>query len=126
MSEFNNNTMRLLISRIERNGDQLAMVAAHGDGKLIFACIEHPSGAVSINIAEPINDGADLVFDTLAVDDEADGVLSAHMISEFMDLAGDALEESCPRCGGSTDDGEGYDGYCGSCADTLEHKGAWS
>jgi hypothetical protein len=29
-------------------------------------------------------------------------------------------------CGASLDDGEGYDGYCGTCADRLEAQGHWS
>jgi len=29
-------------------------------------------------------------------------------------------------CTERTDDGEGYDGYCGNCADRLEKQGHWS
>jgi hypothetical protein len=30
------------------------------------------------------------------------------------------------ECGESLDDGEGYDGYCGTCADIKEREGYWS
>lgn len=29
-------------------------------------------------------------------------------------------------CGELTDDGEGYDGFCGNCADRLESEGYWA
>jgi len=31
----------------------------------------------------------------------------------------------CPRCGGRNDNGDGFDGYCGNCADQLENAGRW-
>ena len=31
----------------------------------------------------------------------------------------------CPRCGDRNDNGEGFDGYCGNCADQLETAGHW-
>jgi hypothetical protein len=36
--------------------------------------------------------------------------------------------ETCSTdgCGASPNDGEGYDGYCGTCADRLETAGLWS
>lgn len=36
--------------------------------------------------------------------------------------------ERCSRCGANLadDEGEGYDGLCGSCADIAEHEGRWS
>jgi hypothetical protein len=37
----------------------------------------------------------------------------------------DPLEERCD-CGNSLEDGEGYDGLCGSCADEAEAEGRWS
>lgn len=36
-----------------------------------------------------------------------------------------ACEELC-TCGASLADGEGYDGYCGNCADRLERAKRWS
>lgn len=35
-----------------------------------------------------------------------------------------ADEDRCP-CGGPLDNGEGYDGKCGSCADVAEEAGTW-
>jgi len=32
---------------------------------------------------------------------------------------------TCPRCGDRNDNGEGFDGYCGNCADQLETAGHW-
>lgn len=42
----------------------------------------------------------------------------------------DCWEEThCRSCGSSSDDGEGYDGLCGNCADRVEnthpHAVAW-
>ena len=34
-------------------------------------------------------------------------------------------DDICP-CGASLDDGQGFDGYCGNCADRLESEGFWS
>lgn len=34
-------------------------------------------------------------------------------------------EESCTHCGESLDDGQGFDGYCGTCADILESHDYW-
>jgi hypothetical protein len=31
----------------------------------------------------------------------------------------------CPSCGERNDNGEGFDGYCGNCADRLENEGHW-
>ena len=36
------------------------------------------------------------------------------------DAPEDEDEESCYECGASLDDGEGYDGLCGNCADAAE------
>jgi hypothetical protein len=36
------------------------------------------------------------------------------------------FEEDGVRCTADLDDGEGYDGYCGSHADRLEAAGHWS
>ena len=38
------------------------------------------------------------------------------------DVCGDPFDESCRA---SLDDGEGFDGYCGNCADRLEAQGHW-
>lgn len=38
----------------------------------------------------------------------------------------DDLSCDTPACDGRLDDGEGYDGYCGNCADQLEAAGHWS
>lgn len=38
----------------------------------------------------------------------------------------DEADEACSECGEPTDDGEGYDGLCGSCADKAEAEGRWS
>ena len=32
----------------------------------------------------------------------------------------------CVECGGTNNDGEGYDGLCGDCADRAEIAGRWS
>jgi hypothetical protein len=37
-----------------------------------------------------------------------------------VDITDDADEDVCSRCGAGLDDGEGYDGLCGSCADVAE------
>lgn len=34
-------------------------------------------------------------------------------------------ECDCSHCGASLDDGEGFDGYCGNCADILESGNYW-
>ncbi len=31
----------------------------------------------------------------------------------------------CPRCADRNDTGDGFDGYCGNCADQLENAGRW-
>jgi NMD protein affecting ribosome stability and mRNA decay len=37
-------------------------------------------------------------------------------------LASEEMEAAlCSQCGQPTDNGEGYDGLCGSCADRLEN-----
>lgn len=33
----------------------------------------------------------------------------------------DEADPPCRNCGGPTDDGEGWDGYCGNCADAFEN-----
>lgn len=43
-----------------------------------------------------------------------------------MSVCDDCREDMCDECGGSLADGEGYDGYCGECADTFEMQGRWS
>lgn len=35
-------------------------------------------------------------------------------------------EDLCSRCGASLDNGEGYDGLCGNCADRAENEGRWA
>lgn len=42
------------------------------------------------------------------------------------DLEDDIRENHCSECGASLDDGEGYDGLCGNCADRAEAAGRWS
>ena len=37
----------------------------------------------------------------------------------------DEDDDACADCGEPLDDGEGYDGYCGNCADKLEAAGRW-
>lgn len=39
------------------------------------------------------------------------------------EVCSDPFEEGCQM---SLNDGEGYDGACGSCADRLEDAGHWS
>jgi hypothetical protein len=39
------------------------------------------------------------------------------------EVCSDPFDEGCRM---SLDDGEGYDGACGSCADRLEDAGHWS
>ena len=39
------------------------------------------------------------------------------------DVCSDPFDEGCRM---SLNDGEGYDGVCGSCADRLEDAGHWS
>lgn len=34
-------------------------------------------------------------------------------------------DENGDPCGERNDNGEGYDGYCGNCADRLEREGHW-
>jgi hypothetical protein len=34
-------------------------------------------------------------------------------------------DENGDPCGERNDDGEGYGGYCGNCADRLESEGHW-
>lgn len=49
-----------------------------------------------------------------------------HAIFEDQDIADKGFiqneddEDECVHCGESLDDGEGYDGYCGNCADRIE------
>jgi hypothetical protein len=45
-------------------------------------------------------------------------------------VGGELVCHSCRTCIAEdcderSDDGEGYDGYCGNCADRLENKGHW-
>ena len=42
-----------------------------------------------------------------------------------IDAEDDDLEDSCSHCDASLDDGEGFDGYCGNCADVLESHHYW-
>lgn len=42
------------------------------------------------------------------------------------DLCEDCSLNYCSRCGESNDDGEGYDGLCGDCADVAEADGEWN
>lgn len=47
---------------------------------------------------------------------------SAHNIDEHPAPAGQPADERC-ACGNALDDGEGWDGRCGSCADRAENGG---
>lgn len=61
-------------------------------------------------------DGTDDIVDREADDDH---VATIGKVIELDDL--------CSRCMTETlDDGEGYDGLCGSCADQAERSGRWS
>ena len=42
------------------------------------------------------------------------------------ELADVLLDVTCGQCGSYNDDGEGYDGLCGNCADAAELEGRWS
>jgi hypothetical protein len=44
-------------------------------------------------------------------------------LSEVHDDDGD---DSCSECGADLDDGQGFDGLCGNCADRAEVEGRWS
>lgn len=35
-------------------------------------------------------------------------------------------DDTCSQCAASLDDGEGFDGLCGACADRAENEGRWS
>lgn len=41
----------------------------------------------------------------------------------LVDVAEHDVDERCGQCGGDLSDGEGFNGYCGQCADQLEPDG---
>lgn len=47
--------------------------------------------------------------------------VSARIWCSFMDTEFDK-DAACPECGQPTDDGEGYDGLCGNCADIKQRR----
>lgn len=42
-----------------------------------------------------------------------------------VELVDDIRLEHCTQCGYSLDDGQGFDGLCGNCADVAEGEGRW-
>jgi hypothetical protein len=52
--------------------------------------------------------------------------LTATSIDELEQMAADAGLEYCSECYAPLDDGEGYDGLCGTHADLAEQQGRWS
>jgi hypothetical protein len=53
-------------------------------------------------------------------------LLATKTVDELRGIADDAPIECCSECGAPLDDGEGYDGLCGTHADVAETAGAWS
>lgn len=54
------------------------------------------------------------------------GVDTDYKGADGRSVCDDCREDMCDKCGASTDDGEGYDGLCGNCADRAEAAGRWS
>jgi hypothetical protein len=52
--------------------------------------------------------------------------LTDKTLDDLCSMANDAEIEFCSECGASLDDGEGWDGLCGTHADIAERKGRFT
>lgn len=76
----------------------------------------------------------DVVLDREDFTDQLAGITEEDVEKMYTTIVGPAIDEMqddirenhCSECGASLDDGEGYDGLCGNCADRAEAAGRWS
>ena len=76
----------------------------------------------TINETHPMVEVAGAVFDPADVLKSCDPILWGMLLAdEFTEVdLDDYPDEVCSECGESLDDGEGFNGLCGNCADAAE------